>query len=212
MSMSPVCSYLGRRAGPPTGRMRVVRVRQREATKGEQIQGFGPKYEWGEALKHKEMPERDCGHSSWVGYPSGGSEGGGYPTKQEWCHLTVAYLIREKPVPNRASSVPTTTVPGVRGGRRGTRIQAPLAREEDTGRKHATNSRANACQGRKERRSPITHIRRRLATCAWKHGEAGLTRRRRVWVGRHMRSMCVTAGWGSHRHEKCGVLTMNVTT
>ena len=26
------------------------------------------------------------------------------------------------------------------------------------------------------RRSPITHIRRRLAACAWKHGEAGLTR------------------------------------
>ena len=65
-------SYPGRRAGPPTGRMRVVHVRQRGATKGGQIQGLGPKYEWGEALKHKEMPERDCGHSSWVGYPSGG--------------------------------------------------------------------------------------------------------------------------------------------
>ena len=68
------------------------------------------------------------------------------------------------------------------------------------GREHATKRRAHACQG-SNRRSPITHIRRRLAACAWKHGEAGLTRRSRVWVGRHMRSMCVTAGWGSHRHD-----------
>ena len=30
----------------------------------------GPKYERGEALKFEDMPERDCGNSSWVGYPS----------------------------------------------------------------------------------------------------------------------------------------------
>ena len=147
------------------------------------------------------------GHSSWA---AGIPFGGGYPTKQEWCHLTVAYLIREKPVPNRASSVPTTTVPGVSLGveveGRGYRHRW---REKRTQGESTQRTAVPTRVGGGKRRSPITHIRRRLAACAWKHGEAGLTRQRRVWVGRHMSSMCVTTGWGSHRHEECGVLKLN---
>ena len=96
------------------------------------------------------------------------------------------------------------------GGGRGTRIQTPLTRSLRGDRGVSTQrtdvpTRVRGATGD----SPITHIRRRLAACAWKRGEAGLTRQRRVWVGRHMRSMCVTAGWGSHRHEECGVLNVN---
>jgi hypothetical protein len=34
--------------------------------------GNWSKIRMGEALKHEEMPESDCGHSSWVEYPSKG--------------------------------------------------------------------------------------------------------------------------------------------
>jgi hypothetical protein len=121
-------SYPGRRAGPPTGRMRVVDVRQRGATKGEQVQGFGPKYhdEWGEALKHKEMPKRDCGHSSWVRYPSGGLD-----------QARMVPLHGGIPDPRETGSRPGLISPNddrprCEGWKWGARIQAPLAREGRT--------------------------------------------------------------------------------
>jgi hypothetical protein len=106
-------------------------------------------------------------HSSWVGYPSGG-----HPTKQEWSHLTVAYLIREKPVRNRASSVPTTTVPDVRVEVEG-RGYRHRWREKRGHRAKARNEQP--CQrvsGEKKRRSPI--IESRTSGKDWQpaHGSA----------------------------------------
>ena len=176
-----------------------VQIGRCGATKGGQIQGFGPKYEWGEALKHKEMPERDCGHSSWVGYPSGG-----------W--IERARMVPPHggiPDPRETGSQPGLVSP--------IRRPSPVWGVDVEGRGYRHRWREKRTQGEStqrtavptrvrggKRRSPITHIRRRLAACAWKHGEAGLTRRRRVWVGRHMRSMCVTAGpaWGE-KHVFC---------
>jgi hypothetical protein len=173
------CSFPGRRAGSPAGRMRVMR--QRGATKGAQLQEFGQKYEWGEGLKHKEMPERDCGHFSWVRYPFMGLD---QSRTVPPCHLTVANLIREKPVPNRASSVPTTTVPDVRDGRGG---PGAGKRRVDTGRKHAPNrGETGEAQSRTsgEDLQPAHASTARPGSC----GNAAFG-----W-GRRKRSMCVIPG------------------
>jgi hypothetical protein len=88
------------------------------------------------------------------------------------------------------------------GGGRGTRIQTPLTRSLRGDRGVSTQrtdvpTRVRGATGD----SPITHIRRRLAACAWKHGEAGLTRQRRVWAGAAHAQHVRDRGWGSHRHE-----------
>ena len=116
-----------------------------------------------------------------------------------WCHLTMACLIRGEPAPCRASLVQPAK-PIMYGGR-GDAEQTPLTRREDRGESTQRTDVPTRVRGE------TGEAQSRISGEDWQpaHGSTAKPGSRgagcRVWVGRHMRSMCVTAGWGSHRHD-----------